>query len=187
MALAAVVTDLVGLTARATAAEPPLVLAVDVVAVLGAAVIYVLLAAALVLGVTRRAFTARRARPRGGDGVSALVEIRDVFRVYASAEGGVAALQGLTLTVQQGELCVVLGPSGSGKSTLLRIVAGFDRPSAGSVTVAGTSTSSMLGRLAGSRLSLALDRLCRPALLAGARRRADRARARRACSSGWPA
>ena len=48
-----------------------------------------------------------------------------------------AALQGLTLTVQRGELCVVLGPSGSGKSTLLRIVAGFDRASAGSVSVAG--------------------------------------------------
>ncbi len=56
--LAAVVTDLVGLTARATAAQPPLVLAVDVLAVLGAAVIYVVVAAALVLGVTRRAFTA---------------------------------------------------------------------------------------------------------------------------------
>ena len=77
--------------------------------------------------------------------MSALVEIRDLFRVYGSAEGGVAALQGLTLTVQQGELCVVLGPSGSGKSTLLRIVAGFDRPSAGSVTVAGTDVA-MLGR-----------------------------------------
>jgi ABC-type lipoprotein export system ATPase subunit len=73
------------------------------------------------------------------------VEIRDLFRVYGSAEGGVAALQGLTMTVQQGELCVVLGPSGSGKSTLLRIVAGFDRPSAGSVTVAGTDVA-MLGR-----------------------------------------
>jgi FtsX-like permease family protein len=58
VALAAVVTDLVGLTARATAAEPPLVLAVDVVAVLGAAAIYVVIAAALVLVVTRRAFTA---------------------------------------------------------------------------------------------------------------------------------
>ena len=69
--------------------------------------------------------------------MSALVELRDVFRVYPSAEGGVAALQGLTLTIQPGELCVVLGPSGSGKSTLLRIVAGFDRPSAGSVSVAG--------------------------------------------------
>ena len=58
VALAAVVTDLVGLTARATAAEPPLVLAVDVVAVLGAAAIYVVIAAALVVVVTRRAFTA---------------------------------------------------------------------------------------------------------------------------------
>ena len=58
VALAAVVTDLVGLTARATAAEPPLVLAFDLLAVLGAALIYVVLAAVLVLVVTRRAFTA---------------------------------------------------------------------------------------------------------------------------------
>ena len=69
--------------------------------------------------------------------MSALVQVEDVFRVYPSPEGGVAALQGLSLAVEQGELCVVLGPSGSGKSTLLRIVAGFDRPSAGSVQVAG--------------------------------------------------
>jgi hypothetical protein len=58
VALAAVVTDLVGLTARATAAEPPLVLAVNLLAVAGAAAVYVLVAAALVLGVTRRAFSA---------------------------------------------------------------------------------------------------------------------------------
>ena len=71
------------------------------------------------------------------------VELRDVFRVYSSPEGGVAALQGLTLTVERGELCVVLGPSGSGKSTLLRLVAGFDRPSAGSVRVAGVDVPSL--------------------------------------------
>jgi ABC-type lipoprotein export system ATPase subunit len=71
------------------------------------------------------------------------VEIRDLFRVYPSREGGVAALQGLTLTVEQGELCVVLGPSGSGKSTLLRIVGGFERPSAGSVRVAGTDVAAL--------------------------------------------
>jgi len=68
--------------------------------------------------------------------MSPLVQLEDVFRVYPSPEGGVAALQGLSLAVGEGELCVVLGPSGSGKSTLLRIVAGFDRPSAGSVRVA---------------------------------------------------
>jgi putative ABC transport system ATP-binding protein len=71
------------------------------------------------------------------------VEARDLFRVYPSAEGGVAALQGLTLTVEPGELCVVLGPSGSGKSTFLRLVAGFDRPSAGSVRVAGVDVGSL--------------------------------------------
>ena len=67
----------------------------------------------------------------------ALVELRDVFRVFPTSDGGVAALQGLTLDVAEGELCVVLGPSGSGKTTLLRLLAGFERPSAGSVHVDG--------------------------------------------------
>ena len=39
-----------------------------------------------------------------------IVDARDLFCVYASAEGGVAALQGLTLRVEEGEICVVLGP-----------------------------------------------------------------------------
>ena len=77
--------------------------------------------------------------------MSALVQLDDVFRVYPSPEGGVAALQGLSLAVEQGELCVVLGPSGSGKSTLLRIVAGFDRASAGSVRVAGVDVGALGG------------------------------------------
>ena len=78
--------------------------------------------------------------------MTALVQVDDVFRVYPSPEGGVAALQGLSLAVEQGELCVVLGPSGSGKSTLLRIVAGFDRASAGGVRVAGTDVGALRGR-----------------------------------------
>ena len=75
--------------------------------------------------------------------MTALVEVRDVFRIHPTPEGGVAALQGLTLSVEQGETCVVLGPSGSGKSTLVRIVAGFERPSAGSVRVAGVDVASL--------------------------------------------
>ena len=77
--------------------------------------------------------------------MTSLVQVEDVFRVYPSPDGGVAALQGLTLAVEQGELCVVLGPSGSGKSTLLRIVAGFDRASAGSVRVAGVDVGALGG------------------------------------------
>ena len=73
------------------------------------------------------------------------VEIRDVFRVYPAPEGGVVALQGLTLEVQEGEICVVLGPSGSGKSSLLRMLAALDTPTAGSVRVLGRDLS-RLGR-----------------------------------------
>jgi ABC-type lipoprotein export system ATPase subunit len=66
-----------------------------------------------------------------------LVDARDLFAVYPSAAGGVAALQGLTLAVDEGEICVVLGPSGSGKTTFMRSLAGLARPSAGSLVVAG--------------------------------------------------
>jgi ABC-type lipoprotein export system ATPase subunit len=81
--------------------------------------------------------------------VSAALELRDVFRVYADDGAGVAALQGLTLDVRAGEICVVLGPSGSGKTTLLRILAGLDRPSAGTARAFGVD----LGRLRGRALA----------------------------------
>ncbi len=74
------------------------------------------------------------------------VEANDVFRIYPSAEGSSAALQGLTLDVAEGELLVVFGPSGSGKSTLLRILAGLDRPSAGTVRVFGEDLRNLRGR-----------------------------------------
>ena len=73
------------------------------------------------------------------------VEIRDLFRVYPAPEGGVVALQGLTLDVREGEICVVLGPSGSGKTTLLRMLAALDQPTAGSVRVLGRDLA-RLGR-----------------------------------------
>ena len=74
------------------------------------------------------------------------VEVEDVFRVYATDEGTAAALQGLSLTVREGEIVAVLGPSGSGKTTLLRILAGLDRPSAGRVRVAGIDLRRLRGR-----------------------------------------
>ncbi|WP_405735681.1 ABC transporter ATP-binding protein [Streptomyces sp. NBC_01537] len=63
-----------------------------------------------------------------------VIDIRDVSKKY---DDGPPALAGLSLAVQAGEALAVLGPSGSGKSTLLNLVAGLDRPSAGSVTVDG--------------------------------------------------
>jgi ABC-type lipoprotein export system ATPase subunit len=66
--------------------------------------------------------------------------------VHQTAEGDAAALQGLSLTVREGETVTVLGPSGSGKSTFLRILAGLDRPSAGTVRVFGTELAKLPAR-----------------------------------------
>ena len=74
------------------------------------------------------------------------VEATDLFRIYPSSEGAAAALQGLTLELAEGELVVVFGPSGSGKSTLLRILAGLDRPSAGTVRVFDHDLRTLRGR-----------------------------------------
>jgi ABC-type lipoprotein export system ATPase subunit len=78
--------------------------------------------------------------------MTAAIEVRDVFRVHQTAEGDAAALQGLSLTVREHETVTVLGPSGSGKSTLLRLLAGLDRPSAGTVRVFGTELGKLPAR-----------------------------------------
>jgi ABC-type lipoprotein export system ATPase subunit len=74
-----------------------------------------------------------------------VVEAHELFRVHGSGRAGVPALQGLSLDVEEGEVCAVLGPSGSGKSTFLRLVAGLDVPSAGALRVLGREPSA-LGR-----------------------------------------
>lgn len=71
-----------------------------------------------------------------GDVVLAL---RDVERTY----GDVRALRGVTLEVRRGECVAVVGPSGSGKSTMLNVVGTLDRPTAGTVSIAGQDVGTM--------------------------------------------
>ena len=68
-----------------------------------------------------------------------LIEIDDLSRRF----GRVAALDGVSLAVEEGEWLVVMGPSGSGKTTLLNLLAGLDRPSAGRLAVAGSELSAL--------------------------------------------
>ena len=126
----------------------------------------------------------RLARPRAASAAGrrlrdmSAIELRDVFRVHSTPEGDAAALQGLSLRVEDGEVLTVLGPSGSGKSTLLRLLAGLERPSAGIVRVYGEDVGKLPGAPA-RPVPLDAARLRRPALRARARAGADRARARR--------
>jgi NitT/TauT family transport system ATP-binding protein len=73
----------------------------------------------------------------GADAAGVRVELRGVRRAFDG--GRVVAVDGIDLSVAPGEFVAVLGPSGSGKSTLLRMIAGLDRPTAGTVSGARES------------------------------------------------
>jgi putative ABC transport system ATP-binding protein len=69
------------------------------------------------------------------------IDVRSLYRFFRAGDEETLALQGLTFTVQAGEVLAVVGPSGSGKSTLLACLAGLDEPDGGSVTVDGQRIS----------------------------------------------
>jgi putative ABC transport system ATP-binding protein len=79
-------------------------------------------------------------RPSAGDVV---VAAHDLTRRYGEGETAVDALRGVSLEVRAGELVAVMGPSGSGKSTLMHILAGLDKPTTGTVEIAGTEITTL--------------------------------------------
>ena len=86
-----------------------------------------------------------REESKGGVAVpaNAAVDARDLTRRYGEGETAVEALRGVDLEVRSGELVAVMGPSGSGKSTLMHILAGLDKPTSGSVKIAGTEITEL--------------------------------------------
>ncbi len=121
----------------------------------------------------------------------AVIRLDGVTKTYQA--GAPPALADLSLDVAAGEVAAVMGPSGSGKSTLLNLIAGLDRPTAGTITVAGRRIDNLsesgLARFRARHVGIIFqffnllddltvqDNVLLPAQLAGASRRTARARA----------
>lgn len=84
-----------------------------------------------------------------GGGRGALIEVRNLDKVYTRGGQTLHILDGLNLDVERGEFVAFMGPSGSGKTTLLNLLGGLDLPTRGSITVAGDEITA----LSGSRLA----------------------------------
>ncbi len=72
-----------------------------------------------------------------------LIDLQGVSRIYDLGHIQVAALQGVDLSVEEGEFLAIVGPSGSGKSTMMNILGCLDRPTGGTYTLAGTPVAEL--------------------------------------------
>src|SRR3989442_2630176 len=74
----------------------------------------------------------------------ALVEVRNVHKAFQRDSQVIEVFENLTLDVAAGGFTALMGPSGSGKSTFLNLLAGLDRPTSGTITVAGGLVGTLL-------------------------------------------
>jgi putative ABC transport system ATP-binding protein len=85
-------------------------------------------------------------RAAGKESKVAIIELRDVRKVYPLGRVQVEAVRGVSFSVARGDFISIAGPSGSGKSTILNMIGCIDTPTAGTVEVEGTATSSLSDR-----------------------------------------
>jgi len=120
-----------------------------------------------------------------------LIELRDIYKIYQMGAVRVNALNGLTLSIDKGELTAIMGPSGSGKSTLMNIIGCLDQATSGEYILDGTNVSTLAdNQLAAIRnrkigfvfqvynllaRTTALDNVEVPLIYAGAKNRRQRA------------
>ena len=71
----------------------------------------------------------------------AFVEFKDVYKIYQMGEVEVAAVSGMSFTIEQGEFVCVVGPSGAGKTTLLNMLGGMDSATSGTIMLDGREVS----------------------------------------------
>lgn len=71
------------------------------------------------------------------------ISVRNISKKYGQNDSQIYALNDVSLDIEKGEVCVILGPSGSGKSTLLNMIGGLDTPDSGSIIVDGTNITKL--------------------------------------------
>ncbi len=84
--------------------------------------------------------------PPGPGTTPTMLSVRDVTKSYATPDGPLHVLRGVSLEAAEGEMVALVGPSGVGKSTLLHLVAGLDRPDGGHLEVGGENVTALRGQ-----------------------------------------
>ena len=78
-----------------------------------------------------------------GDGRNAVIQVRNLCKIYKVGTNKVRALNGVDFNVYEGEFCAIVGTSGSGKSTLLNMLAGLEKPTKGEIIISGQHIEKM--------------------------------------------
>ena len=73
-----------------------------------------------------------------------LIEVRDVYKIYNPGENQVNALDGVSITIDEGEFVAIIGQSGSGKSTLMNMLSGIYKPDKGDIYLNGKNRTLLL-------------------------------------------